>query len=97
MEESGYAGLEILTDLGSQRVEFDYDGSHVVRTEHYFVMTLVSDLQFERSKGDANQFNVLWAPLAEAPSLLTYAAEQVAAQRAVDAYQGRIGTESSAQ
>jgi 8-oxo-dGTP pyrophosphatase MutT (NUDIX family) len=86
MEESGYAGLEILADLGSMRVEFDYGGAHVVRTEHYFVMTLVSDLQFERSKGDANQFNVLWAPLNEAPALLTYAAEQDAAQRAVEAY-----------
>jgi 8-oxo-dGTP pyrophosphatase MutT (NUDIX family) len=86
MEESGYAGLQILADLGSKRVEFDYDGAHVVRSEHYFLMTLVSDLQFERSKGDANQFDVHWAPLDEAPSLLTYAAEQDAAQRAVEAY-----------
>jgi 8-oxo-dGTP pyrophosphatase MutT (NUDIX family) len=97
MEESGYAGLEILADLGSRRVEFDYDGARVVRSEHYFVMGLVSDLQFERSKGDANQFNVLWAPLDTAPSLLTYAAEQDAAQRAAETYRGSARGQGTAE
>ena len=39
-EESGYAGLVIQGDLGSQVVEFDYHGRHVVRIERFFVMGL---------------------------------------------------------
>jgi len=37
-EESGYADLEIVADLGTQTVEFDWDGRHYVRDEHYFLM-----------------------------------------------------------
>jgi len=40
-EESGYADLTVKADLGTQVVEFDYNGRHVVRTERYFLMTLV--------------------------------------------------------
>jgi len=39
-EESGYTGLAIVGDLGSQVVEFDTGDRHVVRTERFFVMSL---------------------------------------------------------
>jgi 8-oxo-dGTP pyrophosphatase MutT (NUDIX family) len=41
-EESGYADLDVVADLGEQIVEFDLLGDHVVRTEHYFLMESLS-------------------------------------------------------
>lgn len=85
-EESGYCDVQIAADLGRQVVEFDYEGSHVVREEYYFLMILGSDAQMKRSKKDAAQFFPIWKPIAEAVELLTYAAEQEVAQRAAAAY-----------
>lgn len=42
-EESGYADLSLSADLGSQVVEFEYKDNHVIRTEHYFLLKLVSE------------------------------------------------------
>ena len=85
-EESGYAELAVICDLGSLVVEFDHGGHHYVRTERYFLMTLESQRQIERSPTDAAQFQVLWIPLDQAPGRLTFAAEQDAARRAIAAY-----------
>lgn len=82
-EESGYADLTILGDLGERQVEFDFEGKHVVRTEHYYLMTLRSDATERRNKKDAAQFKVLWLPTDRAIDALTYHAEQEVAQRAV--------------
>src|SRR5690349_21122258 len=49
-EESGYNDLKIVTALGSQVVEFDHQGRHVIRTEYYFLMNLVSDQQAARDE-----------------------------------------------
>lgn len=84
-EESGYADLEILHDLGSRVVEFDYQGVHVVRTEHYFVMRLRSERLAPRDEKDAEQFQVLWVSADEAPARLTFDDEQEVALRALEA------------
>lgn len=84
-EESGYADLEVAADLGSQVVEFDYDGNHVVRTEYYFLMRLRSDHQVERDAKDAAQFFPVWLAPQEALARLTYAAEQETLRRALAA------------
>jgi 8-oxo-dGTP pyrophosphatase MutT (NUDIX family) len=89
-EESGYCDLEVLADLGNQVVEFEYDGAHYVRDEHYFLAALVSPAQVARSKKDAAQFQVLWTPAEQAVELLTYAAEQEVAQRALSIYRERF-------
>ena len=62
MEESGYADLGIVADLGSQVVEFEFEGDHVVRTEHYFLLALVSETQVRRSKQDSPVSAALAAP-----------------------------------
>ncbi len=85
-EESGYCDLQVLADLGEAEVEFDYEGAHFVRLEHYFLATLVGDSQLARSKKDADQFRVLWVPVEQAVGLLTYAAEQEVARKALSAY-----------
>ncbi len=82
-EESGYAELAIIGDLGDQTVEFDYHGQHIIRHETYFLMELVGERQVARSEKDAAQFDILWADLNEAPTLLTFAAEQAIARRAL--------------
>lgn len=85
-EESGYCDLLVAADLGEQVVEFDYDGSHVVREERYFLLLLQSEAQIARGKKDAAQFFPIWKPIAEAIELLTYAAEREVALRAAAAY-----------
>ena len=87
VEESGYSDLEIVEDLGAQIVEFDSEAKHYRRTEHFYLMRLVSDRQEPRSPKDEEQFRPFWVPMVEAVKLLTYLAEQETAQRAIVAYQ----------
>ncbi len=84
-EESGYSDLVIVVDLGSQRVEFDHAGLHYIRMETYFLMALRSEAQIERPAEDQQQFQVVWLPLAEAVTALTYEAEKTVARKAVAA------------
>lgn len=90
-EESGYCDLEILADLGRHVVEFDYAGAHYVRDEHYFLVTLVSDMQIPRNKKDAGQFQVIWVPTDQAEQQLTYAAEQEVVRKAILAHRQLSG------
>lgn len=85
-EESGYCDLTIMADLGSQVVEFTYQGQHYVRTEHYFLMTLTSEQQRERPPEDQAQFQVMWLPMTEAVAALTFEAEKQVARSALAAY-----------
>jgi 8-oxo-dGTP pyrophosphatase MutT (NUDIX family) len=51
-EESGYADLEVIADLGEQTVEFDVGDQHTVRNEHYYLMQLRSTHQVPRDLSD---------------------------------------------
>ena len=51
-EETGYADLEIVTDLGEQDAEFDIPDGHVIRHEHYFLMRLSSERRVRRKTDD---------------------------------------------
>lgn len=90
VEETGYADLAIVADLGEQVVEYDYAGRHYRRTEHYFLMRKTGDGQQPRPPGDNAQFRPFWADLAEAADLLTYPSEQAVARRAVAVYQATL-------
>jgi 8-oxo-dGTP pyrophosphatase MutT (NUDIX family) len=83
IEESGYADLEVLSDLGEQTVEYDYKGIHYRRTEHYFLFRLRSLAQLPRSEVDARQFTIRWTPIDDAANQLTYTAEQQWIKRAL--------------
>ncbi|MBE2239288.1 MAG: NUDIX domain-containing protein [Caldilineaceae bacterium] len=91
-EESGYADLEILDDLGSQIVQFNFQGDDFVRTEHYFLMRLASPRTVRRSRKDEAQFTPIWLPLSDAVQRLTFEAEQQFAQRAIDCEARRVHT-----
>jgi 8-oxo-dGTP pyrophosphatase MutT (NUDIX family) len=91
MEESGFGDLSIVAALGSQIVEFDFEGRHVVRTEHFFLMRLNSLHQVQRNAKDENQFRVLWTPLDDATNLLTFANERDVALRAIRLHRDGAG------
>ena len=85
-EESGYADLEVLAELGHQVIEFDYQGAHVVRDEYYYLMRLQSSHQMEREDQEL-QFIPDWVTWDEALSELSYEPEREwvrRARRAVD-------------
>ena len=92
-EESGYCCLEIAADLGKHRVEYDHNGKHYVRDEHYFLMRLTSS-EWRGPDVDPDSeealFSVKWAKdLAEAERLLTYDGEKLFAARAAHALKGQ--------
>ena len=84
-EEAGYCDLRILADLGRRIVEFDRKGAHIVREDHFFLMQLLSAQQTPRPANDAKQFQVTWAPLANASGRLTFEIERLFVKDAVNA------------
>lgn len=85
-EESGYADLDIVQDLGMNDVQFVDGNKEVVRTEHYFLLRLVSDRRMRRDEKDEAQFSVIWVALDEAVARLTFEAEQAVARSAIAAH-----------
>jgi HAD superfamily hydrolase (TIGR01509 family) len=87
-EESGYQVLEILTDLGAQRVEFEHQGRRIVRHERYFLMGLDGRPEQEPAEGE-EQFEPWWVGWDEALSVLTFEAEREWVRRARVSYERR--------
>jgi 8-oxo-dGTP pyrophosphatase MutT (NUDIX family) len=85
-EETGYADLEIVADLGTMVVEFDYRKHHCVRTESYYLIGLRSERQVARNAKDAAQFRLCWVSMQDAAATLTFEDEQEFARRAVIAF-----------
>ncbi|MGD2105705.1 MAG: NUDIX domain-containing protein [Anaerolineae bacterium] len=80
-EESGYLKLEIVADLGSQRVRFEDRERRVVRTERYFLMRLRGEPGRPRGTSEP-RFEPLWLPWDEAMDALTFEAEREWVRRA---------------
>jgi 8-oxo-dGTP pyrophosphatase MutT (NUDIX family) len=89
-EESGYADLILKADLGAQIVRFDHAEKHVIRTEQYFLMTLVAQA-FEPARGE-EQFEPVWLTWNEALAALTFEAEREWVRRAQLALGNAKGT-----
>jgi 8-oxo-dGTP pyrophosphatase MutT (NUDIX family) len=79
-EESGYWGLEVLADLGTQIVEFDYQGQHIIRKEHYFLMTLGERTARQPAE---NQFEPRWVSWEQALEALSFEGEVEWVRRAM--------------
>ncbi len=82
IEEAGYDDLEIIADLGEQLVAFPLDNKVVQRVEHYFLLRARTLHQTERPQSDDQQFFTIWVRWDEAPSHLTFEAEQTWIRRA---------------
>jgi 8-oxo-dGTP pyrophosphatase MutT (NUDIX family) len=87
-EESGYGSLRVLLDLGRADVSFTSMGDDVTRTDHYYLMRLLSDQRgTPTASGEEALFVPLWvADLATAERTLTYESERVYVQRARQAF-----------
>jgi len=79
-EESGYANLVLSAGLGTQVVEFDSGGRHVVRTEHYFLMALSGGMP--AFVAGEEQFEPVWLTWDEALAALTFETEREWVRRA---------------
>ena len=78
-EEAGLAGLEIVADLGHQRVEFEWQGVQYARDEFYYLMVTTSETQ---TRLPETQFERWWLPWTEALARLTFEAEREWVRRA---------------
>ncbi len=85
-EEAGLLDLEVLADLGHQTVEFDWQGSHVVRDESYFLMALPEGVRIACPE---RQFECCWPTWEEALAQLTFEAEREWVRRAQAAWAGQ--------
>ena len=83
VEETGYADLEIVADLGQTRVEFELEGRSYQRTEFYYLMELKSDRQTTRPIRDSAQFDPFWCPVGEGLQLLTFVEERAVLEKAL--------------
>lgn len=81
-EETGISDPRILTDLGRQNVEFEWQGYHYVRDESCFLMILSPDSFMTEPE---RQFERLWLTWTEALDGLTYEAEKHWVTRALAA------------
>ena len=81
-EEAGYDDVESIADLGEQLVAFPLEGQVVRRVEHYFLLRTRTLHQTDRPQPDDQQFFTIWVSWDEAPTHLTFEAEQVWLHRA---------------
>jgi 8-oxo-dGTP pyrophosphatase MutT (NUDIX family) len=78
-EESGYVDLKVTADLGTKMVEFERNGTQIIRCEHYFLMHIDGEPNRIPHEEDRNP---LWFGWEEAVSLLTFEAEKDWVRRA---------------
>ena len=86
-EETGYAHVRVLTNLGTLQAQYTHKGRWVVRDETYFVMQLVDEARVEAgdyddSLHDRETFHRLWVRLDAAGERLTYEPAKTFADRA---------------
>lgn len=85
-EESGYSDLHLVAELGSQRVDFAYQGRWIERTEHWFLYQLGSTQISDRPPEDERQFRPIWRTGDQAERLLTFESEQQVLRKAVSTW-----------
>ena len=84
-EESGYAHLEIIGDLGEAQSEYDYGGKHHIRVERYFLMRLTREERGAPAPTPGSEeclFEPEWRTLADAEAAMTYPSERAFIRRA---------------
>ncbi|MFN8471689.1 MAG: NUDIX domain-containing protein [Anaerolineae bacterium] len=82
-EETGYAALRVLADLGTQTAQFIRYGRPTVREESAFLMVLDGQDMAQRAADDEDRFEPFWASATATPDLLTFETEQEFARRAL--------------
>ena len=83
-EETGYADVKIVDDLGSVTHTY-YDhrkDANITRTESYFLMRLASEEPYNGPQYEHERFKRRWVRTDDADRLLTYETEREFARRA---------------
>lgn len=83
-EETGYADVSIISDLGSYTHTF-YDflkDREVTRTESYFLMRLESERDYDGPRAAHENFSRRWTKREEAERALSYESEKEFVRRA---------------
>ncbi len=86
-EETGYAHVQVLTNLGTLRARYVYRERLTVRDETYFLMRLVDEAHmtpgaYDDAQHDLETFHQVWVPIAAAPQRLTFEPAKTFARRA---------------
>ena len=83
-EETGYADVEIVDDLGSiTHTFYNYrKDASITRTESYFLMRLNSEQPYNGPQYEHERFKRRWVRTDDADRLLTYESEREFARRA---------------
>jgi 8-oxo-dGTP pyrophosphatase MutT (NUDIX family) len=86
-EETGYAHVRVLTNLGTLRAQFVHNERLTIRDETYFLMQLADEARVEAGDyddavHDAENFNALWVPVDVALERLTFEPAKTFAARA---------------
>lgn len=74
-EETGYLSLDIVADLGSQRISFQDGDRHVDREERYFLMQLLGEPGHPAGSSEA-KFEPVWMTWERALDAVTFEAER---------------------
>ena len=75
-EETGFADLTIVADLGATDVEVRHDEGWLIWPQHYYLMQLASFRRLPRTYRDAKRFAVHWLTFDDALDRISYAAER---------------------
>lgn len=84
-EETGFAALRIVAELGCFEVEVRGPGGWLLWPQHYFLMQLDSYRRTPRSARDAKRFAVRWYTFDEALDQISYAAERAVLRAGLEA------------
>lgn len=84
LEETGYRGVAIASDLGVAHSEYTFRGARHWREERYFLMRLCSPRRDAPSPMSPEEalFTPRWLPPAEAEAAMTYPSEREFIRRA---------------
>jgi 8-oxo-dGTP pyrophosphatase MutT (NUDIX family) len=86
-EETGYAHVQLLTNLGTLRAQYVHNERLTVRDETYFLMRLADEVRvepgdYDDATHDAETFHKLWVPVDAASGRLTFEPAKTFAARA---------------
>lgn len=88
IEETGFANLDVLADLGELQAQFPFKGDWYVRRERYYVMKLrdhaTSDIgEYDDAEYDKAAYEKVWVKPEEAEALMSFEPARSFVRRAV--------------
>lgn len=87
-EETGFQNLRVLTNLGTEHVEFIRGDEQVIRDETYFLMELLDltrnfAIDYDDAEEDRAVFELHWFPMDEAEAHMSFPTGRLFVHRAV--------------